>query len=327
MIPGRVRAGWGPLLGNVAVFLVLAAGSQLLAPQPVSWDPTTWSWSWSEGILLLVNLLFLGLAFVVPLHGGVLNLGLYAQFLAGLSIASVIGGIPSIDPPVRALLAVIGGAGAGALVGTIQVWLKWRFAVHEALSGLLLGGALVPLARELPTPMLGIGPQSVLAWGIILLILGVFFSLVFAHFLRASAPGLDLRIVGTNPLAAVAAGVNVDAVQLWTLTMGGACAGLVGALQLTTQPSAVLYWPLPLAFAGITMAAFGLGSVRGLFLSSILFALWLHEPGTAAVLADPGLSTLVAALLVIPVLWTLPRLHPDQGAPRAVWRTRHRETY
>jgi len=327
VIPGRVRAGWGPLLGNVAVFLLLAAGSQLLAPQPVSWDPTTWSWSWSEGILVLVNLLFLGLAFLVPLHSGVLNLGLYAEFLAGLSVASVIGGISSIDPPVRALLGVLAGAGAGALVGSLLIWLKWRFAVHEVLSGLLLGGALLPLAREMPAPVLGVGPQSVLAWGIILLMLGVFLSLVFAHFLRASALGMDLRIVGQNPLAAVAAGVNVDAVQLWTLAMGGACAGLVGALGLTTQASTVLYWPLPLAFAGITIAVFGLGSVRGLFLSSILFALWLHEPGTAGVLADPGLSTLIAAVLVIPVLWTLPRLHPDQGAPRAVWRTRHRETY
>ena len=327
MIPGRVRAGWGPLLGNVAVFLLLAVGSQLLAPGPVSWDPTTWSWSWSEGILVLVTLLFLGLAFVVPLHGGVLNLGLYAEFLAGLTVASVLGSISSIDPPVRALLAVFGGALAGALAGSLLVWLKRTFAVHEVLSGLLLGGALLPLAREMPASALGVGPQSVLAWGIILLILGVFLSGVFAHFLRASAPGLDLRTVGQNPLAAVAAGVNVDAVQLWTLAMGGACAGLVGAVGLTTQASTVLYWPVPLAFAGITITVFGLGSVRGLFLSSILFAVWLHEPGTAAVLSDPGLSTLIAALLVIPVLWTLPRLHPDQGAPRAVWRTRHRETY
>ena len=327
MIPGRVRGGWAPCLGNVAVFLLLAAGSQLLAPGPVSWDPSTWSFSWSEGILVLVNLLFLGLAFVVPLHGGVLNLGLYAEFLAGLCVASVIGSIASIDPPVRALLAVLAGAGAGALVGSLMVWLKWRFAVHEVLSGLLLGGALLPLAREMPAPALGVGPQSVLAWGVILLILGVFFALVFAHVLRASAPGLDLRIVGQNPLAAVAMGVNVDAVQLWTLALGGACAGLVGALGLTTEASTLLMWPVPLAFAGITIAVFGLGSVRGLLLSSILFAAWLHEPGTAAVLSDPGLSTLIAALLVIPVLWILPRLFPDQGAPRAVWRTRHREMY
>ena len=327
MIPGRVRAGWGPLLGNVAVFLILAAGTQFLAPEPLAWNPSAWSLSWSEAILVLVNLLFLGLAFLVPLHSGVLNLGVYAQFLAGLSIASWIGSTPSIDPPLRALLAVLAGAGAGALVGIIMVWLKWRFAVHEVLSGLLLGGALLPLAREVPAPPLGIGPQSVLAWGVILLILGVFLSIVFAHFLRASAPGLDLRIVGSNPLAAVAAGVNVDAMQLSMLAAGGACAGLVGALGLTTPPSSILLWPVPAAFAGITMAVYGFGSIRGLFLASILFAAWLHAPGTAAALRDPGLSTLIAALLVIPVLWTLPRLFPDQGAPRAVWRTRHRETY
>jgi len=42
----------------------------------------------------------------------------------------------------------------------------------------------------------------------------VLVTLSFAHVLRASSPGFDLRIVGSNPLAAVAAGVDVDRVQL-----------------------------------------------------------------------------------------------------------------
>ncbi len=329
MIPGRIRAGWRPLLANAATFLLLAAGTQLLARQPSAFDPAAWSSPWSgDALLVVVDLLFLGLAFLVPLHGGVLNLGIYAQFLAGFSVASLVATNPSIDPAARAILALLAGAGAGALTGLILIWLKWRFAVHEVLSGLLLGGALVPVARAVPTPSLEPGPQSVLAWGIILMSLGVLIALVFAHFLRASAPGFDLRIVGSNPLAAVAAGVNVDAVQLWTLAAGGACAGLVGALALVTQPSAALLrWPLPLAFAGITVAIYGLGSVRGLILFSLLFAAWLHAPGTAVSLGDPGWATAAAALLVLPVLWTLPRLLPDQGAPRALWRTRHRETY
>ncbi len=327
MIPGRVRAGWGPLLGNIVAFLLLAVGTQMLAPSRPAWDLSSWSLSWSEGILVLVNLLFLGLAFLVPLHSGVLNLGLFAQVLAGLSAASAIGGMSSLDPSMRALLGILGGAAAGTLLGLIQIMLKWRFAVHEVLSGLLLGGVLLPLARQLPAPALGIGPASVLAWGIILLSLGVFLSLVFAHFLRASAPGLDLRIVGSNPLAAVAAGVNVDGMQLSMLSLGGACAGLVGAVGLTVQGSTLLLWPLPLAFAGITVALYGLGTVLGLFVSSILFAAWLHAPCTAPALQDPGRSTLIALLLLAPALWTLPRLSPDQGAPRAVWRTRNRETY
>jgi len=352
VIPGRIRSGYGPILANVAAFLLLAAGTQILARQPTfPWDPSAWSKPWSGDVILVTStLLFLGMAFTMPLHAGVLNLGIYAQFLAGFTVAAVIARISSIDPGVRAALALLAGAGAGALVGAVILWLKWRFAVHEVLSGLLLGGALAPAARavvqapatlqalapeviSIPAapawiPGIGLGHHAVLVGGILVLALGILLTLSFAHVLRASSPGFDLRIVGSNPLAAVAAGVDVDRVQLGMLAAGGACAGLIGALQLWTYPSVALErWPIPLAFAGITIAAFGLGSVRGMLAASVLFTIWLNAPGTLVSLEHPGWGSAVAALLVIPALWALPRLLPDQGAPRASWRTRHRETF
>jgi simple sugar transport system permease protein len=328
---------------------MLAAGTQFLARQSSPWDPAAWAAPWTgDVILVMVGLLLLGLGFLMPLHAGVLNLGIYAQFLAGFAVGVVIARAPSIDPAARAGLALLGGAAAGALAGVILLWLRWRFAVHEVLSGLLLAGALAPVARALApsalpalaleltstpgaprwAPDLGLGHQSVLTGGILLLALGVLVASAFAHVLRASAPGFDLRIVGSNPLAAVAAGVDVDRVQLRMLAAGGACAGLTGALQVWNHPSVALErWPLPLAFAGITVAIYGLGSVRGVLAASVLFALWLNAPGTLVSLGNPGWGTAVAAFLVIPALWTLPRLLPDQGAPRALWRTRHRETH
>ncbi|HYQ88257.1 MAG TPA: hypothetical protein VEU09_01360 [Candidatus Binatia bacterium] len=351
MIPGRVRGGWGAIAANAAAFLLLALGTQVLAQQASPWDPSAWAAPWTgDVILVLATLLFLGLAFTMPLHAGVVNLGIFAQFLAGFSVGALVARSPSIDPGARAVLALLAGAGAGALVGAVILWLKWRFAVHEILSGLLLGGALAPWARAvslapsaLPAltleaatfqgappfaPDLGLGHHATLAGGILLLALGVLIALAFAHILRTSAPGFDLRIVGSNPLAAVAAGVNVDQVQLGMLVAGGACAGLSGALQLWTHPSVALErWPFPLAFAGITIAVYGLGSVRGILVASVLFAIWLNVPGTLVSLGDPRWGTAVAALLLLPAAWILPRLLPDQGAPRALWRTRHRETY
>ena len=350
MIPGRVRGGWGAAAANAAAFLLLALGTQILARQASPWDPSAWAAPWTgDVILVLATLLFLGLAFTMPLHAGVVNLGIFAQFLAGFSVAALVARNASIDPGARAGLALLAGAGAGALVGAAILWLKWRFAVHEILSGLLLGGALAPWARavsqapsSLPAltfeaaafhgappfaPGLGLGHPVTLAGGILLLAFGVLVAAAFAHVLRASALGFDLRIVGSNPLAAVAAGVNVDQVQLGLLTAGGACAGLSGALQLWTHPSVALErWPFPLAFAGITIAVYGLGSVRGILVASILFAIWLNVPGTLVSLGDPRWGAAVAALLLLPALWILPRLLPDQGAPRALWRTRHRET-
>ncbi len=352
MIPGRIRSGWLPLAANLLAFLVLAVGTQFLARQSAPWDPSAWSTPWSgDVILVFATLLFLGMAFTMPFHAGVVNLAIYAQFLAGFAVAAAIARYSSLDPAGRAALALLAGAGAGALVGSLVLWLKWKFAVHEIVSGLLLGGALAPAALaavqapstvpalaplvviHLPAPPvwipgLGLGHHVALVGGILVLALGLLVALSFAHVLRASSAGFDLRIVGSNPLAAVAAGVNVDRVQLWMLVAGGACAGLAGALQLWTYPSVAMErWPLPLGFAGITIALYGMGSVRGVLAASLLFAIWLNAPGTLVPLGNPGWGSAVLALLVVPALWTLPRLLPDQGAPRALWRTRHRETY
>jgi simple sugar transport system permease protein len=356
---GRVRGGWRSALANAAAFVLLAGGTQLLARQSFPWDPASWALPWSgDVVLVFATLLFLGLAFAMPLQAGVLNLGIYAQFLAGFGLAAAIMRAGLIEPAAGAALLLAAGAGAGAFVGAVLLWLKWRFAVHEALSGLLLGGALVPLASAailppapapappppvavppfaLPAPPppvplpslpgLGLGPHGTFAGAILVLALGLFAAFAFAHVLRASSPGFDLRIVGSSPLAAVAAGVDVDLVQLAMLACGGAAAGLTGALQMWTHPSlAFERWPLPLAFAGLTVAVYGLASVRGVVLASALFALWIVAPGTNVSLTHPGWGAAATALLLLPALWTLPRLLPDQGAPRSLWRTRHRQT-
>lgn len=348
---GRVRSGWLPLAANALAFLVLAAGTQLLARQGTPWDPAAWSSPWSgDVVLVFATLLFLGMAFTMPSHAGVVNLAMYAQFLAGFSVAAAVARSTSIEPAGLAALALLAGAVAGALVGALVLWLKRKFAVHEIVSGLLLGGALAPVAlasvQAPPSPPvfvplmvihppippawipgLALGHHLALVGGILVVALGVLVALSFAHVLRASSAGFDLRIVGLNPLAAVAAGVNVDRVQLWMLMAGGACAGLAGALQLWTDPSVAMErWPLPLGFAGITIALYGMGSVRGVLVASLLFAVWLNAPGTLVSLGSPVWGSAVLFLLVAPALWILPRLLPDQGAPRALWRTRHRET-
>jgi simple sugar transport system permease protein len=323
----------------------------MIARQAAPWDPAAWAAPGSGDVILtLATLLYLGLAFLLPLHSGVLNLGLYAQFLAGFAVAALVSRLGGIDPSARAGVAALAGTGAGALVGAIIVALKWRFAIHEVLSGILLGGALAPAARALPlthavlpaltleaaslpgappwAPGLGLPGSMIVAGGLVALAVGALIALSFAHALRASAAGFDLRIVGSNPLAAVAAGVDVERAQLLVLLCGGACAGLAGALQIWSHSSAALErWPLPLAFAGLAVAIYGMGTVRGLLLASLLFTAWLSAPGTPVFLARPGWSAAVAGLLLLPALWALPRPSPDQGAPRALWRTRHRETH
>ncbi len=173
---------------------------------------------------------------------------------------------------------------------------------------------------------LDLAPTVVLGWGILLLTLALALAIMFAHFLRSSVSGFEVRASGANPLAATAVGTDVAGLQRSMMAMGGACAGLTGALQLWTTPAIALErWPFPLGFAGIAIAFLGLGSMRGAVFVALVLAAWLNTSYAGDVLSVPGYGAGAAFLLLLPVLWVLPRSLPDSGAPRSIWRTRHRD--
>lgn len=349
ILPGRCRGGKLQLLGNALVVLALFAGTHALALGSVDLNPAAWTAPWTGDVVLVsAGLLFLGLAFLLPLHGGLLNLGIHAQFLVGYSVGALIARGGMVDPAAQAWLALLAGVLAGGATGLVMAWLKQKFAIHEVLSGLLLSAAFMPLGRALTVdrvtppaltielgafaaplqfaPGLSLPPSFVLTWGILLLSAALVIGLLFAHLLRNAVVGFAVRATGANPLAAVATGVEVERVQLALLGVGGACAGLTGALQLWTQPAIMLErWPFPLGFAGMAVAFLGLGSVRGALVAALVLAAWLNTPGAAAVLQHPGWGAAITLVLLSPALWVLPRLQPEQGAPRSIWRTRHRE--
>jgi simple sugar transport system permease protein len=348
ILPGRCRGGTIAILANALVALVLFAGTHALAVGAAE-NGGTFAWPWSGDVVLVsAGLLFLGLGFLLPLHGGLLNLGIHAQFLVGYCVGAAVAHAGIGAPAGQAALSLLAAVGAGAVTGLLIGWLKQRFAIHEVLSGLLLGAALVPLARVMAvdriTPAaltielgalrapLGWGQDAalpasvVLTWGILLISASLVIGLLFSYTLRNTVVGFAIRTVGANPFAAAATGLDVERVQFLLLGAGGACAGLAGSLQLWTQPAVALErWPFPLGFAGLAVAFLGLGSVRGALLSALLLAAWLNTPGASVVLEEPAYGAAVAALLLLPAFWVLPRIQPEEGAPRSLWRTRHRE--
>jgi simple sugar transport system permease protein len=349
ILPGRCRGGKIQILVNALTIVALFAGTHALALGSVDLNPGAWAAPWSGDVILVsAGLLFLGLAFLLPLHGGLLNLGIHAQFLVGFAVGAAIGRGGLVDPAGQAAFSLVVASLAGALAGVTMAWLKQRFAIHEMLSGLLLTAAAMPIGRALDVnrvtpqaltielapltaplhlaPGLALPPAFVLTWGILLLSAAIALGLLFSYLLRHAVPGFAIRASGANPLAAVATGVDVERVQMVLLGVGGACAGLTGALQLWTQPAVALErWPFPLGFAGMAVAFLGFGSVRGALVAALVLAAWLNTPGAAAALQHPGWGAAISLLLLAPALWVLPRLLPEQGAPRSIWRTRHRE--
>jgi len=161
--------------------------------------------------------------------------------------------------PARAGLTIIGGEGAlvlcvgGALLGAgwivLAGWLRqWR-GVNETISSLLLAYVAIGLFKHIvegplrdPSSLnkpsthavadsLRIGgiSGSDVHWG---LVIGVLACIATAIWLRATASGFSVRVVGGNLRAAQLVGLPATRLILLACALGGAAAGLAGAIEV-----------------------------------------------------------------------------------------------
>jgi len=111
-------------------------------------------------------------------------------------------------------------------IGLALSTLFYRLAI-----GVTLTPPLIPTLREIPVPGLSRIPvlgeilfrQNALVYGTVLL------SLVLYLFLAYTGPGMALRAVGENPMAADSLGINVALTRYVTTVVGSMLIGLAGA--------------------------------------------------------------------------------------------------
>ena len=196
-----------------------------------------------------VPLVLLALAFTIPLAAGKYNIGGEGQLLVGATAAAA-AGILLVDAPMVVLLplVLVCGVLAGAVFAWIAAWLMDRFGINEILSTVLLNfvsfGIVDYVASEVwsdpaaghPTtipigtggllPLVGTPPMHT---GVLLAVLVAAATVVV---MRRTVPGFELRAVGTNPRAAQVHGVRIGRVAVGSLLVGGALAGLAGAIEV-----------------------------------------------------------------------------------------------
>jgi simple sugar transport system permease protein len=246
-----------------------------------------------------VYLLLCTLAFLVPLRGGLWNIGLPGQVYAGALASFLValqagaragaGGAPSgfhwLSMPVAAALA---GAVLGGAVGALRA----RMQVNEILVTMMLNSAMFWLVSDFikeggllmsataegesftlpdafrPPLLLGLPPSAFLALAAAAAADFVFFRL---------AAGYRVRVFGLNPSAARYAGVDPVRVSLWVFVIGGAAAGLAGYHYFAAAPG---LYKIPtnygyygdLSFYGIICALIARGSAVGAVPMALLFA-------------------------------------------------------
>jgi len=270
-------------------------------------------------------LLLLGLAGVLTLRAGVLNIALEGLLLAGAFGATLGAGLTG-SAPAGALTAVL----AGGLLAAVFAYFTLRLRANIFIVGLatnafaaaatvyatfLITGregtllyANAPTLERLQLPLIADWPplawlsgHTALDYLALLLVLAVSFLLFQTPF------GLRLRAVGEDAKAAYATGLPVKQIQLLAILGSGLLAGLAGAHLALTIGGFVPNMGGGRGWIGLVAAIVGGGTAWGAAAASALFGLaeglanslqiTVPELPTQLLFAGPYLITLVVLVV------------------------------
>lgn len=255
-----------------------------------------------------IPLILLGLGTLVSFRAGFFNVGAQGQMYLG-SIAAITvtsawtGGPPLLVIPAAVVLAIL----AGALWSLIAGYLRVHYGTDEVLSTLMLNFIAILLLQWVvvgplrdPSGTGQVAASSVIDPGLrittssgvsplILIIVALVAVGVWVLTNRTSF-GLQSMLAGRNPEMARWQGISIKRVGLLAFAIGGALAGLAGALELFGPAGRVNAGYSPtLGFTAVLVALVGTLSVPGAVLAAIFF------------------GALQSAVLFLPIVTDLPR--------------------
>lgn len=249
----------------------------------------------TQTLVKATPLLLVGLGVCIAFRGGVINIGGEGQIIVGaLAATAVAVGFKEWPGLVLLPLCMLAGVLAGAIWGGVPGILKARLGVNEILSTVMMNAIAVQLSNYLLRgPMIDpkeieagtriaqsallprsvwlarLVPQTLLHSGAII---AVVLAVVVFIFLWRTTIGYRIRAVGLNRDAAKYAGIKVPFYQALSLILGGAFAGLAGAIEVMgVQHRMMENLASGYGFSGIVAALFGSLHPLGSIPASILF--------------------------------------------------------
>ncbi len=289
-----------PLLAVAFAFAVtsivlLAAGD----PVGQTWEIIFTGWERERTIAQTINgaitLYLAAVAVAIGFRMNLFNIGVEGQYLVAAFTAAVVAGEFSLPKPlslvVTVVVAVVVGASWAGIAGLLRVYR----GVSEVISTIMLNAIAIALVAYLlrqvavevagsnnigtrPIPESGQVPGFPLRPGSLFEIYGfivvaAFIGLAFWFVLGRTRFGFDLRATGRSESAAVASGVNVKRMVLYSMLLSGGVAGLVGLPILLGEAfSYSLTFQSGLGFTGIAVALVGRNSPVGMALGALLFS-------------------------------------------------------
>lgn len=302
-------------------------------------------------VIKATPIILTGISVAFAFKLGLFNIGVEGQFVVGTVAATITGILFDFPPVIQYLLVIISGIVAGGLYGAIGGFLKARYGIHEVITGIMFnwiafyaGNYVVTLERfhqpnsSSTYAVNSSGLDFIYNWkssdvgraiikgneflreiiGKTDANIGIFFAIAVAILisilLKKTTKGMEFRAVGFNKDAAESVGINIKRNIIQALFIGGAIAGLAGALQITgvSQKIFTLGAPENYGFNGMSVALIAGSSPIGSIFAGLLFAGLFYgggsiqsEIGAPSEIIDIMVGTIVffiALTKVVPIL-------------------------
>ncbi|WP_347110283.1 ABC transporter permease [Paenarthrobacter sp. S56] len=287
-------------------------------------------------VTLAVPLVFGSLSGVLCERVGVVNIAIEGQLLGGAFTAALVATVTGSP-----YIGLIAAAAAGAVVSMVLAVFSIKYLVNQiivgvvlnvlvsGLTGFLFGTVMAPNKDQfntpgrldvLPIPLLSdipiIGPilfkQSIAGYLMYIAVAVVWFGLFKTRW------GLRVRAVGEHPQAADTLGINVNATRFWNVTLGGAIAGIGGAVfTLVTIDSFTKEISGGRGFIALAALIFGRWNPIGAFLASLLFGFAYNLQSILGIIGTPVPSQFMAMLPYLVTIFAVAGLVGRSRPPAA----------
>lgn len=260
-----------------------------------------------EWLNLSVPYILCGFTMGFAARAGLFNIGGEGQYLAGLTVATLIGIFGPQIAGLHWILALIAAVLFGALWGGTVGFLKARFEVSEVVATIMLNYVALYLSRIIILKIPGtntfqtpnfpetasirlhfldvLTKNSKLNLGFFLIIIAAF---TYWFLMEKTKVGFGLRATGFNKTAAQYAGIPVIKSIILSMAISGAFAGLAGSIVAL---GSFRFGRVPVAFegygfTGIAVALVGNNTAGGTLVAGLLFGMLARAQG---IMQDNGI--------------------------------------
>jgi flagellin-like protein len=315
-----------PLIAVVAAMIVTSLVVQLSGSSAGDFWHIIFSRPVNRLLVNIVNqssLIYLSaLAAAIGFRMNLFNIGVEGQYTLASYAAATFAGAALLPGPISVIAACLFAVIVGALWAGIAGVLKVTRGVSEVISTIMLNAIAISLVGYLlnrygvhagngvsthglhqSSQVSGYTPFSAAdgqIWTLGLLAVAAGFG--FWFLLNKTRFGFDLRATGMSPSAAVASGVNVNRMIVYSMLLSGGVAGLIWMPAFFGNAHSYgVTFQSGLGFTGIAVALLGRNQPLGIVFGAVLFA-FLNEQSNRLTLETDISQDIVAITQGIIVL-------------------------